>query len=313
MSNFKLYNHQKLAILFNPFLSFTKIIILILSLYDPKNYEYLWYATSPFFKIFFGIIIYFILILIRSYVNSSIKYYMEKVYISNSKLLILYGFIGTIIFSIICLTATFVECYSSSIFSKPDPSSYYKNYICKVPYNNTIYYRNSVFGLTKDETIYLDNFRLYSKIFEFSNKIEIIKELFITLYAGITFFFYKYYSLKIIETLTPIYFIFTNSLYYFFKKLILPIYTLIIKGSFFIANHINFILSKYILDISSDFLSLIALLVFLEIIELNFCELNKDLRRSIMNRCKDEFNLLDFPQRNSFEEDIKEIEGNQEE
>jgi len=54
-----------------------------------------------------------------------------------------------------------------------------------------------------------------------------MKELFITLYAGITFFFYKYYSLKIIETLSPIHFIFTYSIYYFIKKIILPIYTLI--------------------------------------------------------------------------------------
>ena len=63
------------------------------------------------------------------------------------------------------------------------------------------------------------------------------------------------------------------------------------------------------MDISSDFLSLIALLVFLEIIELNFCQYNKDLRISIMDRSKDEFKLFDFPQS---EENIKEKEENQE-
>ena len=42
MSKFKLYSHQKLAILFNLFLSFTKISIIILSLCDPKKNEYLW-------------------------------------------------------------------------------------------------------------------------------------------------------------------------------------------------------------------------------------------------------------------------------
>ena len=42
ISNFKLYSHQKLAILFNLFLSFTKISIIILSLCDPKKNEYLW-------------------------------------------------------------------------------------------------------------------------------------------------------------------------------------------------------------------------------------------------------------------------------
>ena len=129
-----------------------------------------------------------------------------------------------------------------------------------------------------------------------------MKELFITLYAGITFFFYKYYSLKIIETLSPIHFIFTYSIYYFIKKIILPIYTLIKVDHFFIENHINFILPKYILDFSSDFLSLIALLVFLEIIDLHFCGFNKNLRRNIMNRCKNEIYLIDFPQRNSSEQ-----------
>ena len=309
MFNFKLYNHQKLAILFNLILSFTKIIILILSFCDPKSDEYLWYASKPFFKVFIGINIYFILILIRSYVNSKIKYYIDKTYISISKLLIFYGFIGTIIFIIICLITTYVECSSLSIFSHSSSSSYNKNYICKVPFNYAVVFGGSKIKLSKYRRIYLENFHLYFRTFLLSNFKEVIKEIIIILYAGITFFYYKYFSLKIIETLSPIHFIFTCNIYYFIKKLILPIYTLINVGSFFIANPIKFILPKYILDMSGDFLSLIALLIFLEIIELNFCGFNKDLRRKIMERsAKESFSLLEFSQRNDSEDDFKEEE-----
>jgi len=117
MLKFKLYSHQKLAIYFNSTLCIAKMITIILSFVDGNSSNYLWYTKEyPFYKVFFGIIIYFVLISIRSYVNTKIKVYMDLKYISANKLLILYGIFGTIIYIIICLIATFIECTHSSIF-----------------------------------------------------------------------------------------------------------------------------------------------------------------------------------------------------
>ena len=312
MLKFKLYSHQKLAIYFNSTLCITKMITIILSFIDEDSHDYLWYTKEyPFYKVFFGIIIYFVLISIRSYVNTKIKVYMDLKYISTQKLLILYGFCGTIIYTIICLITTSVECTTSSIFlynvdcsisnssltnnncSQNYNKNFAKNFVCKVPFNNTIVFGDSQIILTENEN-YLDNFGIYFKTFKNSDALEIFKEIIIILFAGTTYFYYKYFCLMIIKFLSPIHYIFSNEIYFSFKKIALPIYTLINEKSFFIKEPIKYILPKFILDTSGDFLSLIGFLVFLELIELNFCDFNINLRRKIMDRSEIEsISLLD--------------------
>ena len=131
---------------------------------------------------------------------------------------------------------------------------------------------------------YFDNFDIYFKNFKKSNFFEIIKEIIIILLAGITYFYYKYFCLMTIKFLSPIHYIFSNPIYFAIKKIVLPIYTFINEDRFFIKKPIKYITAKYILDISGDFFSLIGFFVFLELIELNFCDFNKDLRRKIMDR-----------------------------
>ena len=292
MFNYRLYSHQKLAINFNSALCITKIIAIILSFQDKeRNKEYFWYITNPFAKILIGIMIYFALITIRSYVNSKIKVYMDQRYISANKLLILYGFFGTIIYTIICLITTSVECTPESIFlrnmssNSSSSNNCTKNFVCKVPFNNIIDFGDSQIILNQKENIfYLDNFGIYFKTFECSSSLEILKEIIIILFSGITYFYYKYFCLMVIKYLSPIHYIFSNEIYISFKKIALPIYTLINEKSFFITNAIKYITAKYILDTSGDFLSIIGFLVFLELIELNFCDFNINLRRKIMDR-----------------------------
>jgi len=228
--NLKLYSHQKLAIFFNSTLCLTKIAPIILSFRDGNSKEYLWYTEDAFYKMFFGIIIYFCLISIRSYVNTQIKVYIDLKYVSTTKLLILYGFFGTIIYTIICLITTFFKCSSSSIFSKSDLSS---NYICNVPFKNTIDFDKVQKDLTENGNLYLDNFVIYYKTFINSDYKEMIKEIIIILLAGISYFYYKYFCLMIIKFLSPIHYIFSNQIYFCLKKIVLPIYTFINEGSFF--------------------------------------------------------------------------------
>ena len=58
---------------------------------------------------------------------------------------------------------------------------------------------------------------------------------------------------------------------------------------------INYLNARYFLDLSSDFTAFIGFLIYLEIIELNFCGLNENLRKYIIERSKND---------NDFREDL---------
>ena len=67
-------------------------------------------------------------------------------------------------------------------------------------------------------------------------------------------------------------------------------------------NPIRYIIPKLILDFSGDILSILGFLIYLEIIELNFCGLNLNLRREIIKRGMNELSAIDNDdeERNSF-------------
>ena len=144
------------------------------------------------------------------------------------------------------------------------------DYICKVQYSNKKYF---------------DSFIAYFYSFKGDNKkLNILSEIFKNIFATLFFFAQKYFSIKIIEHFNPIHLIFSFPLYYFIQKIILIITTAIKEQSFFGKNHINLIEYKFLVDTIGDILSIIGFLVYLEIIELNFCDLDYNLRRKIMDR-----------------------------
>ena len=212
-----------------------------------------------------GILVYIILITLRSFVNSSIKWLMDLKYISEKKLLMIYGLMGAVISSIICMITTIFEC--KDIENKTD----IYDYICKVKYNIT-------------NKLYFDNFNAFPQTFQDKRLIKILK----TVLRIICFYFNKYFSILIIKNLTPIHLIFSFPVYYLIQKIILIVNTLIQDKSFISINRINFIEYKFGLDVSGDIFSSIGFLIYLEIIELNFCKLNYNLRRKISDRADDE-------------------------
>jgi len=212
-----------------------------------------------------GIFVYIILITARSYANSSIKWLMDLKYISEKKLLMIYGLMGGIICSIICIITTSFECKGETT----EKDIY--DYICKVKYENKSYF---------------DNFNAFPQIFQ-DNKNPLVNIL-KTVLGIICFYFNKYFSILIIKNFTPVHLIFSFPVYYLIQKIILIINTLIKEHSFFSKNRINYIEAKFSLDVSGDILSSIGFLIYLEIIELNFCKLNYNLRRIISDRADDE-------------------------
>ena len=279
----KLYEHQKFAIKLNLIICLFKIIVIILSFVENEITNDIFYATY-WFLVPIGIIIYLIAITIRSYVNVKIKWFMDEKYISPNKLLIIYGFMGIIFSFIICIISTFSKC---------DKNIEKIEQLCKIPNkNNTDYIYDS-------NDIYFESFDIYfktfkRKIYEDINGLEIFYEIIIIFLGFISFFFYKYYSILIIKYLSPVHFIFSNPIFFLIKKIIYPINTLILVHSFFFfikkdgkdldSNAKSIKITKYFLDLLSDIISSFGFLIYLEIFELNFCNLNYDIRRNIINR-----------------------------
>ena len=89
------------------------------------------------------------------------------------------------------------------------------------------------------------------------------------------------YFILIIRHLSPEYYSCSYDLYYIIINVIGLIKAIIKKGD----------IKLEIYDVLSEIGSLIAILIYLEIIELNFCNLNHDLKKYIENRGIDEYNI----------------------
>ena len=108
------------------------------------------------------------------------------------------------------------------------------------------------------------------------------------------FFGYKYFTFLIVRELSPLHKIFTYPIQYFIQKIILC-YKLIGNIPRRFAHQ------QYGIDIVSDIIAFFGFLIYLEIIELNFCKLNYNLRKNIINRGENINNLLDKIEENNSE------------
>ena len=200
----------------------------------------------------FGILTYLIIMISRAFALSEIKVLMQYKYLSPIKLLIIYGIIGTVITALIGVISSFNEC--NNIYLYLDLK------ICKIKHNNN--------------TTYLENFKIWWK-----NEIKIDKIL-LLLIGIIMNFFYRLFYILMIKNLTVIHIIFSNLFYTTLLALI---------GNIFM--HYNLFL---LIDIFIFILRLIiifGLLVYLEMIELDFCNLNYNLRKTIIDRSIQDYEL----------------------
>ncbi len=116
---------------------------------------------------------------------------------------------------------------------------------------------------------------------------NILVRLIVILLGAITFFFDKYYCIMIIQNYTPIHPIFSFFVQYFIEKTFLLIFTPIFFPDDFFPKENQF--KKFLLDESVDIASILGLLIYLEMIELNFCGLNFNLKKNIIIRGKEEY------------------------
>ena len=243
--NINIYSHQIVAMILTVFPLLLKIATIILSFFEDTKkikdtnleipyVEHSWLIPS-------GIIIYSCLILLKAYINTKIKWYMDIKYVSSHKLLFLYGIIGTLLYLIICTISTFNEC------EKEDNSS--KNivdYFCDVAKNETTI------------KYYLANYKIYFT--SFTNTDALNEILAVSLRAA-SFFFYKYFRLMIIKNLSPIHLMFIIPPFFLIKKIILIAYASISEDKDKIKFYnLEIFRVKFILDSTGDIFSLFQIL-----------------------------------------------------
>ena len=104
-----------------------------------------------------------------------------------------------------------------------------------------------------------------------------------------TFFLNKFFYTLIIKRYTPIHVIFSFPIQFFIEKTFLLIFTSIffIDQLFEKENQ----LQKFLLDESGDIASIFGFLIYLEMIELNFCGLDYNLKKNIIIRGEEDFRI----------------------
>ena len=266
MLQIKIYNHQKLSLYLVSIPIILKSVTIVLIFCDENNYfkngevNYKYNEETTLIKSLFvarawlfpiAMISYFILMVLNSYMTITIKKIIDLKYMQISKLLILYGFFGTIISSLLSLIFTFIS------FGKKNNDKYdIYDYFCTVVDNNG--------------DRYIENYKIY-----FTG--SILKDLLYTLLGAVAYDIYILFVFQIVKYLDPIYKSFSAPLTFFTQKLILMYQ---INDN----EPLKYINESYFIDLASDTAAIIGFLIYLEIIELNFFGLNKYLRKNIILR-----------------------------
>ena len=304
MFKIKIYSHQLLAILIDIIPIILKGVILGFSFLDEKNHwdddnhdNYKYDINDPSNNklksllvlywplLIFVLVLYFLMATLRSYVLISIKKFMDLKYISLNKILILYSLTGIIFCSLFATFTTFFSCGKNL---KINNKRFLNDYQCKIKDDN---YK------------YIDNFKVYFNNFKNASSTEFTNEMMFLPFAGTSFFFYKYFTILTVKELTPLHKVFIYPIQYFFQKLIIS-YKLIANSSQ------KLIVEQYFIDMVSDVVAFLGFLIYLEIIELNFCRLNFNIRKNIIKRGNKSANLLNESEESSGNSSIN--DGNDE-
>ena len=257
---FKISSHQILgvaiSVLVGSILKIYNITITFISDSEKDEKERTYYVQNPRVVVF--AVLYFLLIILRSYVNTKIKTFLDLKYISHRFLMITYGIAGTFICFITGIITTNATC--------PDDL----DNVCSFMDNNKLYY---------------DNWYVY-----YGSGKNMAVRLIIIVFGLITYFVNKYYLTLTIKNYTPIHVIFSFPIQFFIEKTFLLIYTAIFHRDKLFGERTDVKkLKKFLLDESGDIGSIIGFLIYLEIIELNFCGLNFNLKKNIIKRSESDY------------------------
>ena len=276
----EIYKHQKFVLLLSLFPILFKIVTIILTFYSESFKPiYVEYREHSYWIIPLALIIYIPLITLKAYIFIKLKWLMDLKYISANKLLMTYGLIGAAFYSIFAIISSFP-------------------YITGDDNNNNNENENKNEFLSY---IFINKNNSFSEYFTTTDIdwSDILYEIIANVLGMLTSYFIKYNFMMIIKYLTAVHTVFLTPIFYFFFKVVLLIYNVIyciIKHNwdkFFDTSSMDFLYLKFFLDTSGDVFSFFGFLIYLEIIELNCCDLNYNIRNTIISRGKIELINID--------------------
>ena len=267
----KIYIHQKLAISIILIFSTLMEILSIISVYNSGGYriyfEYSW-------LIIIGILGFLIFFFADAYVLCKMKWFFDLKFISEKRMLISFGFFGIIVFLISSMISHFVECQTST----------FSSVICYV-YDE------------ENSSKYVDNFKIFFKNIWMEDRnpfVNLIYILILLLKILLSAFHY-FFAFLIVKILSPEYLVCSDSILYFIMKIITLIY--------YLAT--NNVTTDFVFDFLSQIFSILGTIIYLELIELNFCGLNHNVKKNINIRAKTESSKI--LRNNSDEQSIAEF------
>ena len=266
----KIYLHQKVVMIFIAFICSLLIFISDIILINQKK-EVIYKDNILIIPI--AIVSFLIISFLKCYSLCKLKWFMEIKFISPLKFLIWFGFIGSIISLIGSIISSNIKCENSN-------TSININYICK--FNKTI---NDTYNIS-----YYDSFPIYFNALWKGDALKIIINSIFLLIKIFLFFIINYYQVLIIQKLEPIFYLFCESFKFIIYEILLFIYLLIDK---------DFNASGLLIFLAEVF-NFLGTLIYLELIELNFCGLNYNLRKNILKRSSDD-SKIEFDNNNNVE------------
>ena len=205
------------------------------------------------------ILIYLAAMISNAYSSITSKWLMDIKYITLNRILIYVGTIGLFYSLILLIIFSNVPC-------SKDNTSIIKN-VCKIEYDSDLFY---------------DNYRIFVYI-ETNSKLFI--DIFITIPVYIVSSFLSiFFELLIIKDLDPFYLIPIDCTYFFIYEIIDYCATIPLANLF--RN------LKFTCQFCSNIIAVFLSSIYLEIIELHFCHLDRHLRRFIIKRVEDEPKVL---------------------
>ena len=261
-----IYKHKKVAIGFILIFCISmKTISIIYRLIDDHK--------TRLFKIYtwiipIGIISFILISFLRSYNFCKINWLFDLKFISVSQLLLFYGISGFLICCIISIFPNYISCVDKEKFNHID-------YICNV----------TDFDISNNSTIYYyEKYSIYIKKLWRNERDTIINILYLVLIFSkiILNFLIKLFKFLIIKHLGPEYLICSNSIYYFFNESIDSIACLYLGKFKFYKLY----------DILDEFFSILGTMLYLELVEFDFCGIDFNLKKNIAKRSQSDCKLV---------------------
>ena len=293
----KIYSHQNFALIIILFIAGSLFVACLFETIDfSDENKTIWEAFEErHYMVFIFIIIYFCSSICSSYGIIIQKRIMDYKFVSPYKIIFFKGILGMIVSLILIIISTYVKCKEKDIL--PLNKAYFLNFFSET--NNSSNSKNNtsppLFECVDDYNgnIYFDNIYSYFETLKKANKTEKNLEIFFSIpIYSILHFLSNILLIFVNKHLSPIHCLIVDSLFRIIHLPILTLQNILQKidvrndAQGFFYEFIIQPLSTRILRFLAHCVSLIGYFIYLEIIELKFCGLNKNIRKNIRKRAK---------------------------